>query len=405
MSFTKFPRILLVLTVLTCFSIPIFVHAHNTATIDNGFTHGTTGDGITAYKATFEDPNDPRMGNHFHVKDDQVLAFRGQCATGTSACMQAPTPAYYVSDLELETAGFNGLTADGIKVTGDSNENGRNDNAPEEGVQVTFEITVGGTSNEQTQTAFTDAEGRASPNLPVGFYNVIAKVLDEEIYFNFIGGLTTTSTSPSSTTRNALSSNALPQSDDDIDNNDLLLAIAMNFGENPTGDLARYDVDGDGDIDIDDFLLVQAQLGQNGNPGAPAASHTLSDTLEHIKGLNITDPEFQRVIQLLEKRAAELNPKKTTLLANYPNPFNPETWIPYRLAKDADVTLTIYAINGEVVRSLALGHQSVGSYLDRTRAAYWDGKNAFGEPVASGLYFYTLTADDFSATRRMLIAK
>ena len=193
--------------------------------------------------------------------------------------------------------------------------------------------------------------------------------------------------------------------DGDVDSDDLL-AVAMNFGKTPTGDLARYDFDGNGDIDSDDFLLViQAMGGQSGNPGAPAASHTLSDTLEHIKGLNITDPEFQRVIQLLEKRAAELNPKKTTLLANYPNPFNPETWIPYRLAKAADVTLTIYAVSGQPVRSLALGHRSVGSYLDRARAAYWDGKNAFGESVASGLYFYTLTADDFSATRKMLVAK
>ena len=193
--------------------------------------------------------------------------------------------------------------------------------------------------------------------------------------------------------------------DGDVDSDDLL-AVAMNFGKMPTGDLARYDFDGNGDIDSDDFLLViQAMGGQSGNPSAPAASHTLSDTLEHIKGLNITDPEFQRVIQLLEKRAAELNPKKTALLANYPNPFNPETWIPYRLAKAADVTLTIYAVSGQPVRTLALGHQRADSYLDRTRAAYWDGKNAFGEPVASGLYFYTLTADDFSTTRKMLVAK
>ena len=101
----------------------------------------------------------------------------------------------------------------------------------------------------------------------------------------------------------------------------------------------------------------------------------------------------------------ELVPEKTVLLANYPNPFNPETWIPYRLAESADVTLTIYAANGKVVRTLVLGHQRAGSYLNRARAAYWDGKNAFGESVASGIYFYSLTADDFSATRKMLVAK
>lgn len=98
-------------------------------------------------------------------------------------------------------------------------------------------------------------------------------------------------------------------------------------------------------------------------------------------------------------------PDKNALLPNYPNPFNPETWIPYQLAKSADVTLTIYASNGQAIRQLALGHQAAGTYQSRIRAAYWDGKNQEGEPVASGLYFYTLTAGDFSATRKMLIRK
>ncbi|MDE0010798.1 MAG: T9SS type A sorting domain-containing protein [Candidatus Poribacteria bacterium] len=98
-------------------------------------------------------------------------------------------------------------------------------------------------------------------------------------------------------------------------------------------------------------------------------------------------------------------PKETALLANYPNPFNPETWIPYHLSKDADVTLHIYAVNGTLVRTLSLGHQPAGMYQSRSRAVYWDGRNAFGEPVASGVYFYTLTAGDFTATQKMLIRK
>ena len=93
------------------------------------------------------------------------------------------------------------------------------------------------------------------------------------------------------------------------------------------------------------------------------------------------------------------------LAPNFPNPFNPETWIPYQLASDVDVTLTIHALDGELVRRLVLGHQTVGTYYSRSRAAYWDGKNDFGEPVASGVYFYTLTAKDFTATRKMLIRK
>ena len=97
--------------------------------------------------------------------------------------------------------------------------------------------------------------------------------------------------------------------------------------------------------------------------------------------------------------------RENVLLANFPNPFNPETWIPYQLAKPTEVTITIYAVNGQVVRTLALGHQAAGIYQTRSRAAHWDGRNAFGESVASGVYFYTLTAGDFSATRKMLIRK
>ena len=98
-------------------------------------------------------------------------------------------------------------------------------------------------------------------------------------------------------------------------------------------------------------------------------------------------------------------PEQTAMLPNYPNPFNPETWIPYQLAAPAEVTLTIFGSNGQLVRTLALGHQAAGVYQSKSRAAYWDGRNTFGERVASGLYFYTLTAGDFTATGKMLILK
>ena len=103
--------------------------------------------------------------------------------------------------------------------------------------------------------------------------------------------------------------------------------------------------------------------------------------------------------------AAPSVPLNTALLSNYPNPFNPETWIPYQLAKPADGTISIYNVKGQLVRTLALGHQPAGVYQNRSRAAYWDGRNAFGETVASGVYFYTLKAGDFIATRKMLIRK
>jgi len=98
-------------------------------------------------------------------------------------------------------------------------------------------------------------------------------------------------------------------------------------------------------------------------------------------------------------------PHKTRLLANYPNPFNPETWIPFELATAASVKLQIYAVSGRLVRTLDLGYRPAGRYVDHSAAAYWDGRNFSGEHAASGIYLYRLTAGDFSAMRRMLILK
>ena len=109
-------------------------------------------------------------------------------------------------------------------------------------------------------------------------------------------------------------------------------------------------------------------------------------------------------IQLSALVAYEI-PSKTELLPNYPNPFNPETWIPYRQAEDAFVTLTIYNLSGQIVRTLEVGHRIAAAYESRSKAIYWDGRNKLGERMASGVYFYTLTAGDYSATRKMLILK
>ena len=98
-------------------------------------------------------------------------------------------------------------------------------------------------------------------------------------------------------------------------------------------------------------------------------------------------------------------PIATQLFHNYPNPFNPETWIPYTLSGPADVTIEIYTTDGNLVKRLALGHRDAGFHINKASAAYWDGRNAFGEPVASGLYFYTLIAGDYTATRKMLIRR
>ena len=136
--------------------------------------------------------------------------------------------------------------------------------------------------------------------------------------------------------------------------------------------------------------------------------------VEPVRYTVTTEDVKRSWIQLPALTAYEI-PAETELLANYPNPFNPETWIPYRLAEDAFVTLTIYDLNGRVVRTLEIGHRIAAIYESRSKAIYWDGRNDMGERVASGVYFYHLSADrsglsvphrsDYSATRKMLIIK
>ena len=101
----------------------------------------------------------------------------------------------------------------------------------------------------------------------------------------------------------------------------------------------------------------------------------------------------------------EFLPSKTVLLQNYPNPFNPETWIPYQLTSDAAVTISVYNTEGQLIRTIDLGNQKAGAYTGKDKAAYWDGKDSLGQPIASGVYFYTLQAGEFSATRKMAILK
>lgn len=194
-----------------------------------------------------------------------------------------------------------------------------------------------------------------------------------------------------------------------------LILVGQNLGKSPPTH-ARADVTGDGRVNISDLVMVANHLGEiTGIPPAPAML-----TL-HTSGLNpatvkawITQAQiaddgslvFHQGIATLQRLLEILSiPKQTALFPNYPNPFNPETWIPYQLAKPTDVTLTIYTATGEVIRVLELGNMPAGIYQTKSRAIYWDGKNSVGEVVASGLYFYVLTAGDFTATRKMLILK
>ncbi len=198
-----------------------------------------------------------------------------------------------------------------------------------------------------------------------------------------------------------------------------LMQVAQNLGGNLSTN-PRSDVNSDGKIDILDLIIVAGHI-SNSPTSAPSFlgihnKTTLSDNREliaesiqtWIKQAQIKNDGstlFQDGIVNLQKLLDTLIPVKTKLLNNYPNPFNPETWIPYQLSEPGEVSLRIYSADGKIVRNFMMGYQNIGIYKNRSRAIYWNGKNNFGEPVASGLYFYTLTAGDFTATKKMLITK
>ncbi len=193
-----------------------------------------------------------------------------------------------------------------------------------------------------------------------------------------------------------------------------MIQVARSFGAlKPGGSPA--DINNDEVVDIRDLISVAQHIDEQlkNVPAAPLSPALVQEwitlawteydgSIEFQKGISNLEKIYQ---SLVSEKPTEIPAKKTELFANFPNPFNPETWIPYQLADPSDVTLTIHSATGTVVRILPLGHQSEGVYKTRQRAAHWDGKNEVGEPVASGIYFYTLTAGKFNATRKMLILK
>ena len=205
--------------------------------------------------------------------------------------------------------------------------------------------------------------------------------------------------------------------DGSVDDTDSALVTAA-LGQSGTAIVnPRTDVNGDGTVDADDLTLVTDNL----DSGAPSSMGLfalldretletldpaiLEAQLEILRAQSDGSLKYRRAIALLESLLAALRPDETRLLANYPNPFNPETWIPYHLTNDSELSITIYDVGGTVVRRLELGHQRAGYYTSRSRAAYWDGRNEFGERVATGIYFYQLQADNMSLLRKMVILK
>ena len=188
-----------------------------------------------------------------------------------------------------------------------------------------------------------------------------------------------------------------------------LISVAKNFGK----DHPDTDLNNDGNVDIFDLVLVAKHLGDSTNPAAPVigtnshllTSKTVQGWIDMAQLAHDGSPVFRQGIANLKHLLTTLVPDKTVLLSNYPNPFNPETWIPYHLAADADLTITIYGLGGELVRRLDLGLQEAGYYVDKNRAVHWDGTNEDGESVASGVYFIKMKAGEIIASKRMVVVK
>ena len=269
------------------------------------------------------------------------------------------------------------------------------------GISVTFAVTAGG-GTLTTTTARTDNNGRAQSTLILG-----PNLGTNTVSVSAVGIETTA-------TFYAIADSELPPTTADVNNDGLvnvldLILIASSLGQSGYN---SADVNGDGTVSILDLVLAAGMFDEAA--AAPSAQPQVPETLTAVevqgwltdtKLLEVKDPIMKRGIIVLEQLLVSLTPTETKLLANYPNPFNPETWIPYRLAEDAFVTLTIYDGSGQLICTLNVGHRIAAVYESQSKAIYWDGKNGLGEQVASGVYFYTLMAGDYSATRKMLILK
>ena len=196
-----------------------------------------------------------------------------------------------------------------------------------------------------------------------------------------------------------------------------LIVVAQHFDEQPPSN-PLADTNKDGVVNLFDLVFVVEHLSQNAAaPTQLALIKSIPSTakdiiaaqraLSELEAIPNKTPRIQLAIELLRHylAVADQNVKETKLLPNYPNPFNPDTWIPYQLSEAATVIVKIYDIRGHLVRTIGVGHKSVGYYITRERAVYWDGRNEKGESVSSGVYFYTLNTDTYTQTRRMVIVK
>ena len=192
-----------------------------------------------------------------------------------------------------------------------------------------------------------------------------------------------------------------------------LVAVAGSFGQTGAGLVA--DINEDGSVNIFDLVIVARNFGQNAIVAAPFISATIQlnrkqkynirEAIYQLENKTHKPADQQLTLNLLKTILSEEIPTQTQLLANYPNPFNPETWIPFELHQDTNVSLTIYDLSGDQIRRIDLGYTLAGKHIKKDQSIYWDGRSDTGEKVSTGTYFYTIQTDEYSATRKMVILK
>lgn len=352
---------------------------HNDSTINLWHLQSINRVSITPYRIM-----SPANGQHFTINvsiengdniggyqfniiyDSNVLRY-----VGSANADYLPTGAFPIPPIE----GNNEITLAATSTDGPSNGDGNL-------ATVTFEVLdIKATDLTLSDLILTDSDGNVLPHL---LFN-IGLVIDPQLRPEDVNS-------------------------DGVVNIIDLVQVASRF--NQLTDIDKEDINGDGVVNIVDLVKVAAALGAGENaPSSHSQAIALFTTqdvqrwLTQAQAMNLTDTTSQRGIHYLLQLLAAFTPKETALLPNYPNPFNPETWIPYQLAEKSEVTIAICDVKGRIIRTLKLGIMPAGLYTNRSRAAYWNGTNALGEPVASGIYFYTLTAGNFTATRKLLIQK
>ena len=197
-----------------------------------------------------------------------------------------------------------------------------------------------------------------------------------------------------------------------------VILVAQNLGQKPPSN-PRADANKDGQVNILDLVFIAERLGEKvvaapsqmdvveATPSSPEDIIVVRRALNELETVPEKSDSVKMTVQFLRAWLVNANRdvRETRLLPNYPNPFNPETWIPYQLAEAADISMKIYEVSGRFVRTIPIGFKPVGYYLTRQRAAYWDGRNETGEPVSSGVYFLQFSAGEFTATQRVVIVK